>query len=65
MLEILGEGSYGKIFKVREKHGEKRVLAIKEIDQAELRNDYEALAEINVMARMDSPYIVKYYDSFV
>jgi NIMA (never in mitosis gene a)-related kinase len=65
VLEILGEGSYGKIFKVREKHGEKRVLAIKEIDQAELRNDYEALAEINVMARMDSPYIVKYYDSFV
>lgn len=31
-LEELGEGSYGKIYKVREISGEKRVLVIKEID---------------------------------
>lgn len=64
-LDVLGEGSYGKIYKVREKHGEKRTLVIKEIDCSALRNDYEALGEINVMARMDSPFIVKYYDSFI
>lgn len=64
-LEILGEGSYGKIYKVRELSGEKRVLVIKEIDTSQLRSDYEALDEINVMSKMDSHYIVKYYDSFI
>jgi serine/threonine protein kinase len=29
IIEMLGEGSYGKIFKVREKNGYKRVLVIK------------------------------------
>jgi len=28
-LEVIGEGSYGKIFKVREKHGERRIMVIK------------------------------------
>lgn len=65
VLDILGQGSYGKIYKVREKAGEKRVIVIKEIDTSQLRSDYEALAEINVMARMDSPFIVKYFDSFI
>jgi serine/threonine protein kinase len=64
-LECLGEGSYGKIFKVREKYGEKRILVIKEIDSRDLKSNYDMLAEINVMARIDSPYIVKYYDSFI
>jgi len=40
-------------------------LVIKEIDTSTLRADYEALGEINVMARMSSPYIVKYFDSFI
>jgi NIMA (never in mitosis gene a)-related kinase len=65
VLGVLGEGSYGKIYKVRERAGEKRVLVIKEIDCSALRSDYEALGEIDVMARMDSPFIVKYYDSFI
>jgi len=49
-IEVLGEGSYGKIYKVREKTGEKRIVVIKEVDTSLLRKDYEALAEINVMA---------------
>ena len=53
--EILGEGSYGKIYKVREKNDEKKVMVIKEIDTSQLRKDYKALEEINVMARMNSP----------
>ena len=64
-LEVIGEGSYGKIFKVREKNGERRIMVIKQIDTGQVRKDYEALVEIDVMARMDSPYIVKYYDSFI
>ena len=31
-LEVLGEGSYGRIYKVREAQGEKRVVVIKQID---------------------------------
>jgi len=64
VLDTLGEGSYGKIFKVREKFGDKRILVIKQIDSSKLKKNYDMLAEINVMARMDSPYIVKYFDSF-
>ena len=40
-------------------------MVIKEIDTSQLRKDYEALSEINVMAQMNSPYIVKYFDSFI
>ena len=35
------------------------------IDARDLKSNYDMLAEINVMARMDSPYIVKYHDSFI
>lgn len=45
--------------------GEKRTLVIKEIDTSQLRSDYEALDEINVMSKMDNQYVVKYYDSFI
>jgi len=65
VLDVLGEGSYGKIFKVREKNGEKRILVIKMIDSSTLKKNYDMLAEINVMARMDSPFVVKYYDSYI
>jgi serine/threonine protein kinase len=41
------------------------MLVIKEIDTSQLRSDYEALDEINVMSKMDSQYVVKYYDSFI
>lgn len=64
VLEKLGEGSYGKIFKVREKDNDKRVLVIKQIDRKDIKRKYDMLAEINVMARMDNPHIVKYHDSF-
>lgn len=64
VLEKLGEGSYGKIFKVRERYNDKRVLVIKQIDRKDIKRNYDMLAEINVMARMDNPNIVKYHDSF-
>lgn len=47
--EMLGEGAYGKIFKVKEKNDLKRVLAIKTIDTTKLRESYKALSEIDVM----------------
>ena len=40
-------------------------IVIKEIDTSQLRSDYEALDEINVMSKMENQYIVKYYDSFI
>lgn len=65
MLEVLGQGSYGKIYKVREKAGEKKVYVIKELDTSQLRSNYDALGEVRVMEQVDSPCIVKYYDSFI
>lgn len=45
----------------------KKYYVIKEIDTSDMSKDQsiEALEEINILGRMDSPYIVKYYDSFV
>lgn len=30
-----------------------------------MKRNYDMLTEINVMARINSPFIVKYYDSFI
>lgn len=40
---------------------------IKKIDTSGMSKaqSFEALEEINIMGRVDSSYIVKYYDSFV
>jgi serine/threonine protein kinase len=45
----------------------KKIYVIKEIDTHGMSDSQglDALEEINILGRVDSPYIVKYYDSFV
>lgn len=45
----------------------KKIYVIKEVDTSNMseKQSYEALEEINIMGIVDSPCIVKYYDSFV
>lgn len=70
-LNKLGEGSYGTVFKVRRKGKEyvvdKKLYVMKQISlrQMDRRGQQEALNEVNILASLDNPYIVKYYDSFI
>lgn len=62
----LGKGSFGEVFKVQRKQ-DKQHYVIKQIDVKSMRAaaKAEALQEVHVLASFDSPYIVRYYDSFL
>ncbi|KAJ8259181.1 hypothetical protein COCON_G00181930 [Conger conger] len=61
MLEKLGEGSYGSVFKAHYKEtGE--IVAIKQVPvESDLQ---EIIKEISIMQQCDSPHVVKYYGSY-
>jgi len=65
-LVILGQGSYGKVYKVRNKStGEECVMKIintKKIDQAMFQNKVTDMEKINTLS---SPYLVKYITSYI
>eukprot|EP00076_Gallus_gallus_P001897 NP_001026508.2 serine/threonine-protein kinase 3 [Gallus gallus] len=61
VLEKLGEGSYGSVFKAIHKESG-QVVAIKQVPvESDLQ---EIIKEISIMRQCDSPYVVKYYGSY-
>ncbi|ELT95488.1 hypothetical protein CAPTEDRAFT_101248 [Capitella teleta] len=61
ILEKLGEGSYGSVYKALHKESG-QVLAIKQVPvDTDLQ---EIIKEISIMQQCDSPHIVKYYGSY-
>ncbi|XP_033121668.1 serine/threonine-protein kinase 3-like [Anneissia japonica] len=61
VLEKLGEGSYGSVFKAMHKESG-QVLAIKQVPvDTDLQ---EIIKEISIMQQCDSPFVVKYYGSY-
>ncbi|XP_073678514.1 serine/threonine-protein kinase 3 [Garra rufa] len=61
VLEKLGEGSYGNVFKAIHKESG-QVVAIKQVPvESDLQ---EIIKEISIMQQCDSPYVVKYYGSY-
>ena len=70
-LNKLGEGSFGTVFKVRRKgkvnSADKKLYVMKQISlrQMDRKGQQESLNEVNILASLDNPYIVKYYDSFI
>ena len=66
VLGRLGSGSYGTVFKVRRK-ADGGVYVAKVIRIAELpyKEQMDAIKEVQLLAEMDSPYIVRYFDSFI
>ena len=61
IVEKLGEGSYGSVFKAV--HKESGVLVA--IKQVAIENDLEdILKEIRILQQCESPYIVRYYGSY-
>lgn len=66
VLNKLGQGSFGTVYKVRRK-ADKNFYVMKSINisQMDRRGQQESVNEVKILASLDSPYIVKYFDSFI
>jgi NIMA (never in mitosis gene a)-related kinase len=66
MLTRLGQGSFGIVHKVRRRADNNiYVMKLIPIGQMDSRGQQDAINEVNILASLNHPYIVKYYDSFI
>ena len=66
ILQILGKGGYGLVSKVKSKKNNK-LYAMKKIDFSLIKQQAEkdlSLNEIKIIKSLNSPHIIKYYNSF-
>jgi Protein kinase domain len=65
LLRLLGEGSFGSVYKAEHKES-KAVVAVKVIPNGSNSSDEEKVkGEIEILSRCDSPYIVGYFECFI
>ena len=66
ILTKIGQGSFGTVFKVRRK-SDRQILVMKLIKMQSLskKNQQDSVSEVKILSSLNSPYIVKYFDSFV
>ena len=66
VLEKLGEGTFGRVFKVKNKNNN-CIRAMKQIGKKFIGdlNDSEVLKEIEILKQLNHPYIMKLYEYYV
>ena len=64
-IRLLGQGVSGVCRLVR-RHADQRLYALKELDLPSEQGEASAvLQEVHILASLEHPFIVRYYDSFV
>ena len=64
LIELIGQGNYGRVYKVLHKKTSKIYAA--KISNKGINNEIESFKkEINVLKQCNSPYIVHYYNSYI
>ncbi len=66
VLSRLGSGSFGTVFKVR-RLVDDNLYVMKNVRIVDLsyKEQTEAINEVKILAQLKSPYVVRYYDSFI
>lgn len=66
ILGRLGEGTFGKVYKVKNKHN-KCIRAMKQIAKSFIKtlDDSEVGKEIEILKKLNHPYIIKLYEYYV
>lgn len=66
ILSRLGSGSFGTVFKVKRLQDE-LLYVIKNVRIVELsyKEQTEAINEVQILAQLKSPFVVRYFDSFI
>ena len=67
ILELIGEGSFGRVFKVKHKDSGGQVMAMKAMKKSQLIQNHQvkyAVSESNIMQKLNHPYLIKLYYSF-
>ncbi|OUM68344.1 hypothetical protein PIROE2DRAFT_39244, partial [Piromyces sp. E2] len=63
--EKIGKGSFGEVWKARDNETYE-IVAIKELDLEDIDEDISDIQkEITVLSQCDTPYIIKYYASYI
>jgi serine/threonine protein kinase len=62
----LGKGSFGEVFAAkRRKDGKTYVIKMIRIAELSQKEQRAAVNEVHVMASLSSPFVVRYFDSFI
>ena len=64
LLHLLGEGSFGAVYKAHHK-ATGAIVAVKVLQQQGVAEDEKIKGEIDILSRCDSPYIVGYFECFI